>query len=308
MNAMGQTVPNPEDYILGNNKKLIYGINLSGTNNETPPIDYHSVETLTYLKKGTKTVGFSHSVETGYEAVDFTSIPRTYKYLYYVYKGSVKALNGWGGFTNWNPRKDYPITNDGWRLCIVDISDISSYQLKFYSETTPTSYSVANIWESDYQWDPSKPTAPAADPTRNPFAVSAIYGDTYPTEYEINDWAGGNFGTVDYGESNQNEAILISITNGNGIVKNTPSAQATGMTHLHLDVWAPANTVISINFNTDQNPKTFNTEPFTVDRWQTLDIPLAGNFESISEISYIFLQTSQAGTYFDNIFLSLLSE
>ena len=307
--VMGQATPTPESFIVGTDKKLIYGLSSSGTNT-TPVIKDNGVGTLTYLTDGDKRVGFSHSSADSYKAVDFSAwITRAYKYLYYVYKGSVKADNNWNGFDNWGTSKDYAITDDGWRLRIVDISTVAeSYKLQFYSEASPTSYTVANIWESDYLWAPLTPTKPMADPAYSSFKVISFYGDTYGGgSPERTDWGGD--GTSKCVEETIGSHKFVNIVNTTGAIKTATGTQTdvSGMQYLNLDVFSQIpDTKIQLAFNNSGTGAYSNwvIAPATVaGDWQRVSIPIA-DFKMAAGFNpdRIFIKTDWS-FYLDNIFL-----
>lgn len=163
------------------------------------------------------------------------------------------------------------------------------------------------------------PTGPAPVPTLPAADVVSLYSDTYGT-WNVDSWnphwqwsTTNNETYVLAGNNN----LMYTTLNFVGIDFRTHTVDASAMTHLHLDVYAPLGSDFKVKlvaFNQDlgymigQGELTFNaasTPAFTPGGWVSLDIPLA-DFPitaSLAHIGQLVLSTSDTPLVLvDNIY------
>jgi hypothetical protein len=133
------------------------------------------------------------------------------------------------------------------------------------------------------------PTDPAPAPTLPATDVIALLSDTYPTvtvDTWNPHWQWSTTQSENYVIAGNNN-LMYTTLNFVGIEFKTSTIDATAMTHLHLDVYAPVGSVFKVKlvaFNanngymTGQAELTFDaasTPAFASGAWTSLDIPLA---------------------------------
>lgn len=128
---------------------------------------------------------------------------------------------------------------------------------------------------------PAAPVLPAAD-------VVSLFSDAYPStpvDTWRADWGGSTTQVEDYAVAGDNTKMFSSL-NFVGIVFTSRTIDASAMTHLHLDLYAPAGTNFKIKLvsfptedagaeTTDLILNADSTPAFTPGGWVSLDIPLA---------------------------------
>ncbi len=132
------------------------------------------------------------------------------------------------------------------------------------------------------------PTAPAPAPTLPAGDVIALFSDAYatvPVDTWRADWGGSTTRLSDYAVGGDNTRMYSSL-NFVGVDFRSRTIDASTMTHLHLDVYAPAGTDFKIELLTfpagDPGAKTQvltlnagSTPAFSAGGWSSLDIPLS---------------------------------
>jgi len=164
------------------------------------------------------------------------------------------------------------------------------------------------------------PTTAAPSPTLPAGDVISMFSDVYE-DRRIDSWNpfwGGSTTQVDDFVVEGDNAKVYSTLNWVGIVFTSQKVDASEMTHLHLDVFAPAGTNFNVKVvaygsadddNSDHEPELqFNAEStpaFVAGEWSSLDIPL-DDFQLAVPWDYIgmiVLSTSDARLVLvDNIY------
>lgn len=132
------------------------------------------------------------------------------------------------------------------------------------------------------------PTGPAAAPMLPASDVVSLFSNAYtnsPVDTWRADWGGSTTQVEDYTIAGDVSKMFSSL-NFVGIVFTSRTIDASAMTHLHLDVYAPAGTSFKVKLvsfptedtgaeTTDLILNADSTPAFTTGDWVSLDIPLA---------------------------------
>jgi hypothetical protein len=163
------------------------------------------------------------------------------------------------------------------------------------------------------------PTVPAPTPTLPAADVIALLSDAYPT-VTVDTWNPHWQWSTTQNENYViagNSTLMYTTLNFVGIEFKSSTIDATAMTHLHLDVYAPVGSVFKVKlvaFNanngylTGQAERTFDaasTPAFAAGAWTSLDIPLA-DFSltvPVNHLAQLVLSTTDAPLVLvDNIY------
>jgi hypothetical protein len=203
--------------------------------------------------------------------------------------------------------------DDGWG--IWDASRAARYALCDNTGVTSKPACTSPVY-SAATFQSSGTGTPAADPTVNPptptqasTSVISVYGDHYGT------MAGSNW-NPGWGQATVGSEIVVS---GNHVLKlaglnyqglefaPTTGIDVSGMTNLHLDIWAATTTAFDV-FLISPGPveKSVTINPSTTG-WNSIDIPLSSYTNPTPDKTHIF-QLKFVGTpsgntvYLDNIY------
>ena len=141
--------------------------------------------------------------------------------------------------------------------------------------------------------------------------------DTVPIDTWCADWS-QSAPVEDYSISGDATKLYTGLVYA-GIEFASSLVDATDMTHIRLDVWAPAGTVFRVklvdfgedgiyNLPIDESEVTLRattTPPFVAGEWSVLDIPLSDfdDLESRSHLAQLVISSSDARIVFlDNVF------
>ncbi len=162
------------------------------------------------------------------------------------------------------------------------------------------------------------PDGPAPTPTYPAGDVIALFSDAYggvPVDTWRAEWS--QSGPVeDYAINGDNTKLYTDLVYA-GIEFTTSLIDATDMTHLRLDVWAPEGTIFRVklvdfgedgiyNLPIDESELTFratSTPSFTAGQWCVLDIPLSDfTLDSRAHLAQLIISSSDARIVFlDNV-------
>lgn len=160
------------------------------------------------------------------------------------------------------------------------------------------------------------PTAPPPTPTRPAADVVSLYtsSGTYtnaPVDTWLAGWSQASFEDVEI-PSTGRIVKKYSTLNYAGVEFFNPRVDATGMTHLHLDIWTPNATKFSVKLvNVAPNAEReifFNNTVITQNNWISLDIPLSQftgvNMAGLAQLLFVNNAGGvENGTFFiDNIY------
>ena len=163
------------------------------------------------------------------------------------------------------------------------------------------------------------PSEPAPVPTLDEDEVIALFSDAYDADVEVDTWRAdwSQSGPVEDYAIDQNATKVYTGLVYAGIEFVNDLVDASTMTHLRLDVWAPEGTVFRVklvDFGEDgvYNPPVDESElvfhagsdpAFVAGAWSVLDIPLARfSLDSRAHLAQIVISSSDASTVFlDNL-------
>lgn len=162
------------------------------------------------------------------------------------------------------------------------------------------------------------PTEPAPTPTEPSAEVISLFSDAY-TDVPVDTWRAtwSQCGPVsDFIIDGDHAKVYTGLIYA-GIEFVSQLIDATDMTHVRMDVWAPEGTIFRVklvdfgedgiyNLPIDQSELTFNaaTDPaFVPGQWSVLDIPLANyTLQSRAHLAQIVISSPNARTVFvDNV-------
>ena len=161
------------------------------------------------------------------------------------------------------------------------------------------------------------PEEPAPTPTHATGDVIGLFSDAYDA-WPVDTWRAewSLSGPVeDYAIGEDGTKLYTSLVYA-GIEFTTSLVDATDMTHLRLDVWAPAGTVFKVklvdfgedgiyNLPIDESELTFRattTPAFVAGQWSVLDIPLSEfTLESRAHLAQIIISSDASIVFLDNV-------
>ena len=170
------------------------------------------------------------------------------------------------------------------------------------------------------------PSTPAVTPTVPAGDVISLFSDAY-TDIAVDtwrtDWSSQSVSVYDQQIAGDNVKAYVGLNNlayvGVEFVNEQVDAATAGMTHFHLDVFAPTGTLLTVklvDFGADGaygggddteaslNLHSGSTPAFVAGQWSSLDIPLA-NFTGLNtgHLSQLILQSTNIGNvWIDNVY------
>ncbi|MCU4174426.1 T9SS type A sorting domain-containing protein [Carboxylicivirga sp. N1Y90] len=144
-------------------------------------------------------------------------------------------------------------------------------------------------------------------PSRNASDVISVFSDVYVTilNTNFNPWWNQNtwFYSVQVGG---NEVLMYENFNYQGIEIGS-KVDASDMTYLHVDLWTPNETSLSISpISESTGERAFNFSPINQNQWNSYDIPLSSftiQGLSMSDILHLkFVGSGKSIIYLDNIY------
>lgn len=158
----------------------------------------------------------------------------------------------------------------------------------------------------------------APTPTQNPANVISIFSDAYnnvPVNYYNGYWA--PYQTTQSSDFEVNGDHVLHYTNFNfvGIEFTSPTVNASGMTHIHLDIFLPNTLTANAQFRIEivdngSGGTGTNLRTFTVaqsKQWISLDIPLSAfaglsSRANLAQIIFVNVSNNIPSFYADNIY------
>jgi hypothetical protein len=163
----------------------------------------------------------------------------------------------------------------------------------------------------------AEPTVGAPVPTQDPADVISLFSDTY-TDVTVDTWR-TDWSSAVYEEVtiDGNPAKKYSDLDVVGIESGTSTVDATGMTHVHLDVWSPNFTQFSIKIvdfgadgsydGGDDTEHQINIATPAQEEWVSLDIPFTdftglASREHLAQYILVGQPTGTTIVYIDNFY------
>lgn len=173
------------------------------------------------------------------------------------------------------------------------------------------------------------PSTPAPAPTENEADVIPLFSDAYSNNITVDtwrtDWSSQSVAVFDQDIMGDNVKAYVGLNNlayvGIEFIAEQIDAATPGMTHFHLDVFAPVGSMLLIKLvdfgpngvydgpgsDDSEAPVTLHggsTPAFVPGEWVSLDIPLSSfagmNFEHVSQL--IMQSTNIGNIWVDNIY------
>ncbi len=192
-------------------------------------------------------------------------------------------------------------------------------QVVFVSDNTISSVLIDNIYlyRTEGQMGPTEPDMAAPTPGQNSVDVISIFSDAYddvPVDTWRTDWSASDFEDVTIaGDPTKKYANLDFV----GIEAVSNPVDASGMSHLHLDIWSSDYTFFGLKLvdfgadgsfgGGDDSEHQVNFENPMQGAWVSLDIPLVDfegltNTGSVGQFILVGQPTGATTVFLDNIF------
>lgn len=191
-------------------------------------------------------------------------------------------------------------------------------QLKIATDITNgvSNFAIDNIFFSKVIY--ARPLVSAAEPTRDAAAVQSIYSDKYTTRTLNTNYRADWSKSIIYAPNakiGQDEYLYYSFpTNERWMGMSFNGFDATGMTHLHFDVYPQTKDRIRVQIKKDGAADRFayiEAEDLTPGQWNQVDLKINMPAEELAAINQVTINTEGDGLQefaIDNIYLYKSSE